>query len=209
MKMCMEEALEAAGGKIAVIAKTNMSDGFKGGNGIEECLVIAKELERCGLDALVLSGGFVSRAPMYVMRGYMPIKSMTYYMHPWWLKYGVKMIGKYMIPAAPFREVYFLEDALKFRAALKMPLIYVGGLVSGKKIEEVLGDGFQLVQMGRALLNTPDFVNRLKEGEERCNCSHSNYCIARMYTLEMACHQHLKEKLPCRLQKEIDKLERM
>jgi 2,4-dienoyl-CoA reductase-like NADH-dependent reductase (Old Yellow Enzyme family) len=209
MKMCMEEALEASRGKIAVIAKTNMSDGFKGGNGVEECIQIAKELERCGLDALVLSGGFVSRAPMYVMRGYMPIKSMTYYMHPWWLKYGVKMIGKYMIPSVPFKEAYFLDDALKFRAALKIPLIYVGGLISRTKIDEVLGDGFQLVQMGRALLNTPDFINRLKMGEERCNCCHSNYCIARMYTLEMACHRNLNEDLPCRLKREIKKLESM
>ena len=37
---------------------------------------------------------FVSKAPMYVMRGPMPIRSMTHYMHPWWLKYGVKMFGR-------------------------------------------------------------------------------------------------------------------
>lgn len=207
MKMCMEEVLEAAGGKIAVIAKTNMSDGFKGGNGFQECLEIAKELERCGLDALVLSGGFVSKAPMYVMRGAMPIKSMTHYMSPWWLKYGVKMVGKFMIPPVPFKEAYFLEDALKFRSELEIPLIYVGGLVSRSKIDEVLGSGFQLVQMGRALLNSPDFVNRMKDGEERCGCRHSNYCIARMYTLEMACHRNLCENLPCRMVKEIEKLE--
>jgi len=29
-----------------------------------------------------------------------------------------------------------------------------------------------------------------------------------MYTIEMACHQHLKEQLPLSLQKEIDKLEK-
>ena len=29
-----------------------------------------------------------------------------------------------------------------------------------------------------------------------------------MYTIEMACHQHLKEQLPSSLQKEIDKLEK-
>ena len=46
------------------------------------------------------------------------------------------------------------------------------------------------------------------EGMARCNCKHSNYCIARMYTLDMACHQHLKETLPASLQKEIDQLEK-
>jgi len=35
--------------------------------------------------------------------------------------------GKYMIPSEPFKEAYFLEDALKFRKALHLPLIYVGG----------------------------------------------------------------------------------
>ena len=47
------------------------------------------------------------------------------------------MAGRWMIPSVPFKEAYFLEDALKFRAELKMPLIYVGGLVSRAKIDEV------------------------------------------------------------------------
>ena len=112
--------------------------------------------------------------------------------------------------APPFKEAYFLEDALKFRAALPdAPLIYVGGLVSRQKIDEVLDSGFDAVQMARALLNEPGFVNRMKQEQQaRCNCGHSNYCIGRMYTIEMACHQHLKEQLPSSLQKEIDKLEK-
>ena len=120
------------------------------------------------------------------------------------------MFGKWMIPSVPFKEAYFLEDALKFRAALPdAPLIYVGGLVSRQKIDEVLDSGFDAVQMARALLNEPGFVNRMKQEEQaRCNCGHSNYCIGRMYTIEMACHQHLKEQLPSSLQKEIDKLEK-
>jgi hypothetical protein len=58
---------------------------------------------------LIISGGFVSKAPMYVMRGEMPIRSMTHYMTCWWLKYGVRMVGKWMIPSVPFKEAYFLE----------------------------------------------------------------------------------------------------
>lgn len=209
MQMCMSEVMEAAKGDMAIVAKTNMRDGFKGGNGIEEGLEIAAELKRLGVHALVLSGGFVSKAPMYVMRGAMPIKTMTHYMKIWWLKYGVKMCGKMMVPTVPFKEAYFLEDALRFREALPdMPLIYVGGLVSREKIDEVLGHGFEFVQMGRALLNNPSFVNDMKQGIGRCNCRHSNYCIGRMYSKEMACHQHLKEVIPAKLQKEIESLEK-
>lgn len=208
MEMVMEEVMKAAGNEMAVLVKMNMRDGFRGGMELDESLQVARKLQELGAHALVLSGGFVSKAPMYVMRGEMPIRTMTHYMTCWWLKYGVRLVGKYMIPSVPFREAYFLEDALKFREALDIPLVYVGGLVSRQKIEEVLNHGFEAVQMGRALLNEPDFVNRMRREENaRCNCRHSNYCIARMYTLDMACHQHLQEKLPPCLKKEIERIE--
>ena len=208
MEMVMEEVMKAAGNDMAVLVKMNMRDGFRGGMELDESLQVARKLQELGANALVLSGGFVSKAPMYVMRGEMPIRTMTYYMTCWWLKYGVRLVGKYMIPSVPFREAYFLEDALKFREALDIPLVYVGGLVSRQKIEEVLNHGFEAVQMGRALLNEPDFVNRMRREENaRCNCRHSNYCIARMYTLDMACHQHLQEELPSCLKKEIERIE--
>lgn len=208
MEMVMEEVMKAAGNDMAVLVKMNMRDGFRGGMELDESLQVARKLQELGAHALVLSGGFVSKAPMYVMRGEMPIRTMTHYMTCWWLKYGVRLVGKYMIPSVPFREAYFLEDALKFREALAIPLVYVGGLVSRQKIEEVLNHGFEAVQMGRALLNEPDFVNRMRQEENaRCNCRHSNYCIARMYTLDMACHQHLQEELPPCLKKEIERIE--
>ena len=208
MEMVMEEVMKAAGNDMAVLVKMNMRDGFRGGMELDESLQVARKLQELGANALVLSGGFVSKAPMYVMRGEMPIRTMTHYMTCWWLKYGVRLVGKYMIPSVPFREAYFLEDALKFREALDIPLVYVGGLVSRQKIEEVLNHGFEAVQMGRALLNEPDFVNRMRREENaRCNCRHSNYCIARMYTLDMACHQHLQEELPPCLKKEIERIE--
>lgn len=207
MELVMKEVMEAAGSDMAVLVKMNMRDGFKGGMEIDETMQVAKRLEQLGAHALVLSGGFVSKAPMYVMRGAMPIKTLTHYMDCWWLKLGVKMAGRMMIPTVPFQEAYFLEDALKFREEIKIPLVYVGGLVSREKIDEVLDDGFEFVQMARALLNEPDFVNRMhREENARCNCGHSNYCIGRMYSIEMACHKHLKD-LPRKLEKEIEQLE--
>lgn len=208
MKMCMEEVMKAAGSDLAVLVKTNMRDGFKGGMEIDECLEVARTLQNeCGAHALILSGGFVSRAPMYVMRGTMPLRTMTHYMPFGYLPLGVRMVGKYMIPAEPFKEAYFLEDALKFRAALKMPLVYVGGLVSRPKIEEVLNDGFEFVAMARALVNDPAFVDHIRENREaRCDCGHSNYCIARIYTRDMICHKQVK-KLPDCIVREIKELE--
>ena len=208
MQQCMSEVMDAAGSDIAVTVKTNMYDGFKGGIEKAEAIIIAQELEQLGAHALVLSGGFVSRAPMVVMRGAMPLHAMTHYMHPWWLKYGVKALGRYMIKSEPFRECYFLEDALLFRSSLKLPLIYVGGCVSREGIEKVLNNGFEFVQLGRALINEPDFVNKMKnEGRERCGCDHTNYCIARMYSLDMVCHKQI-DNLPRCILSELDNIKK-
>ncbi len=211
MTICMEEVMKAAGNDMAVICKMNMRDGLKKGISLEEhSLPVAKRLQELGAHALVLSGGLVSATPMYVMRGEMPIRTMTHYMKKAWLKYSVRACGHLMVPTVKYEEAFFLEDALKFRQAMPdMPLIYVGGLVRGDKINEVLSHGFEAVQMARSLLNEPDFVNRLKENPHHvCGCGHSNYCIGRMYSEDMACHQHLCEPLPQSLQKEIARIER-
>lgn len=211
MTMCVKEAVKAAGNDMAVICKMNMRDGLTHGISLEKhSLPVARRLQDIGVHGLVLSGGLVSATPMYVMRGEMPIRAMTHYMKKAWLKYGVRACGKMMIPTEPYEEAFFLEDALKFRKAMPdMKFIYVGGLVAGDKINEVLSHGFEAVQMARSLLNEPDFVNRLSEDpHHRCGCKHSNYCIGRMYSIEMACHQRLAEPLPRDLQKEIDRIEK-
>ncbi|MCM1020700.1 MAG: NADH:flavin oxidoreductase [Muribaculum sp.] len=207
MQQCMEQVMKAADSDIGVLVKTNMRDGFKGGLELDDCLEVARELERLGAHALVLSGGFVSKAPMYVMRGQMPIYSMTYYMKQWWLKYGVRLCGRMMIPEVPFKELYFLEDARRFRQELSLPLVYVGGVVSREGADKVLDrENFDFVQMGRALINEPDFVNRMmKVDDHRCGCDHVNYCIARMYSREMACYKHL-QNLPPKIRQEIDRI---
>ena len=211
MRRVITRVLEAAGDDLGVVVKMNMHDGFRRGMQEPECLEVARELERLGVHALVLSAGFVSKAPMEVMRGAMPIKTMAHYMDMrkfWWLKALVRVFGRVMIPTVPYKEGYFLADALKFRAAVKLPLIYVGGMVSRQKMEEVLAAGFQGLQMARALVRDTDFVNKLHSGEiDKSPCGHSNYCIGRMYTLEMKCNRCVAE-LPAKLRKEVDQAEK-
>ena len=211
MQRVIRCVLEHAGSDMGVVVKMNMHDGFRGGMQRAECLEVARELERLGVHAIVLSAGFVSKAPMEVMRGSMPIRTFAHYMdfkHFWWLKAMLHLAGHVLIPTVPFKEGYFLEDAKEFRAAVKLPLIYVGGLNTKEKMEEVLAAGFQGLQMARALVHDTDFVNKLHSGETTCSgCGHSNYCIARMYTLEMKCNRCV-EGLPPALRKEIDKAEK-
>ena len=210
MKFVIREVMDAALDDMAVVVKINMFDGMKKGIHEDESILIAKELEKLGVHALVLSAGFVSKAPMEVMRGAMPIKTMAYYMNMWkfwWLKAGLHLVGWFIIPSVPFEEAYFLETAKRFRENLKLPLIYVGGMISKSKMEEVLNSGFVAFQMARALINDTDFVNKLKNGElTKSPCKHSNYCIGRMYSEDMRCH-HCVDEMPERLKKEIEKLE--
>ena len=211
MRQCLESVVRAAKGRVAIFVKMNTRDGFKGGMEVEDSIKVAKELQKCGADALVLSGGFVSRAPMYVMRGQFPVRSIVHYMpwSQWWLKAGVILGGKIVSPTVPFKRLFFLEDALRFRAALPdMPLVYVGGVTTRQDADKVIDSGFQMLQMGRAVLEDTDFVNKMKADENHCSeCEHSNFCIGRMYSLSMACHKTCKDITPA-LERNVRKINR-
>ena len=211
MNMVLEEVMEMARKRgMGVLVKHNMEDGFKGGIQVPESIEIAKQIETFGVDGIVLSSGFVSKAPMAVMRGRIPTKTMGYYMgwNEWLQKIVVSLFGQWLIKQYDFEECYFLENAKKFREALKGPLVYVGGLVSREGIERVLDEGFELGQMARALVNDPAFVNKLKAGDmsTRSGCDHRDYCMARMYSVDMQCCHNCKEHIPERLWREINKI---
>ena len=210
MREVLHEVMLHAKDNMAVVVKTNMFDGFKSGMQLDDCITVAKEIEKCGVHGIVLSAGFVSKAPMHVMRGAMPLKTLAHYMNPWtfwWLKLGLKFVGRLMVPTVPFTQLYFLEYAKKFRSEIKIPLIYVGGVCSRDNCEEVLNSGFELIQMARVLVHDTDFVNKMQADEHHCSsCGHSNYCVGRMYTLEMKCH-HCVNNLPKSLQKEVEQAE--
>ena len=212
MKMCLTEVMEAAAqDNMAVLVKHNMEDGFRSGIQIPESIEIAKEIEKFGVNGIVLSSGFVSRVPMAVMRGRIPTKTMSHYMgwNEWLQKIVVDLFGKWLIKDYKFEECFFLENAKKFREALKGPLVYVGGIVSREGIESVLDAGFEMVQMARCLINDPSFVNKMKDGDitTRSGCDHRDYCIARMYSKDMQCCHTCKEPSPNKVWKELSKIE--
>ena len=169
MQRVIRRVMEAARDDMGVVVKMR-----------EECLEVARELERLGVHALVLSAGFVSKAPMAVMRGAMPLRTLAHYMDWrkfWWLKALVRGFGRLMIPTVPYKDAYFLDDAKAFRAAVSLPLIYVGGMVSRAGMEEVLAAGFDALQMARALVRDTDFVNKIT-ASDACTRSRCGATIA-------------------------------
>ncbi len=211
MNEVLDEVMAHAGDDMAVVVKTNMFDGFKGGLEEEDCIKVAKEIERHGVHGIVLSAGFVSKAPMVILGGAMPLKTLAHYMNPWkfwWLRAGLAVGGRLLIPTVPYRELYFLESAKRFRKALSLPLIYVGGIQSRANCETVLSEGFELIQMAHVLVHDPSFVAKMKEAgpDYKSACKRSNYCVGRMYSLEMRCHNCVAD-IPCAIRKEIEAAE--
>lgn len=173
---------ETAGDGVAVIAKINMADGVARGLWLDESVQIARLLEADGtLDALELTGGSSFENPMYLFRGEAPVQEMAQ-VFPKALRAGFKLTaGKYM-KAYPFEEAYFLPYARQFRAALKMPLILLGGINRLDTVEQALGEGFDFVSMGRALLRDPELINRWESGDHTESlCVHCNKCMPSIY----------------------------
>lgn len=201
MREVMAEVRRAAEG-VAVVVKTNLRDGFAGGMELDEGVQVARALEAAGADALVLSGGFVSRAPMYLMRGDTIAPELSRRMKPWWMRMFVGAFGQWLIPPVPFTDHYFLEDACVVRGEVKLPLVYVGGVASRQAADEVLAKGFEAIALARALIREPDFVNRLQREEQQASprgpsiCDHCNSCAARIYTTSMGCHHLIGKDAP-------------
>lgn len=211
MKMCFEEVLKAADGKIAVTAKLNTRDAVRRGQEVDELILVAKELQKMGVQSITLSGGYVSGNPMYVMRGQFPSKVFAHYFpwRMWWLKICVLIGGKIVSPTVPFKKLYFLEDALKFKEAMPgYPFTYVGGVTSREDADKIIDAGFPLLQMGRAVLEDTDFVNKMAADEKHCSkCEHSNFCIGRMYSKSAQCHKKCVDITP-RLEREVERINR-
>ena len=210
----LDEVMKHAGKDMAVIVKTNMWDDCWRGSDIEEGIKIAKEIAKHKVHGIVLSGGTVSASPMTILGGPMPIKTLAYYMpmKMWWLKAALVCGGgKVMIPTVPFKELYFMEQAKKFQKAIKdTPLIYVGGVQSGDNCQTIMDEGFELFQIAHVLIKDPEFVHHVEKNPHyHAGCSRSNYCVGRMYTKEMKCHECVMrdgEPIPAKLQREIEKL---
>jgi 2,4-dienoyl-CoA reductase-like NADH-dependent reductase (Old Yellow Enzyme family) len=172
----------AVADRVAVIAKFEMVDGVSNGLDVTESLAMAQLLEADGhLDALELTGGGSLANPMFLFRGDVPRKEFAATL-PAVLRPAFRLVGKRFMPEYPFEEAYFRDDARRFRAALTMPLILLGGVNRLETIESALAEGFDFVAMGRALLREPDLVNRMQAGAASTGvCIHCNKCMPTIY----------------------------
>jgi 2,4-dienoyl-CoA reductase-like NADH-dependent reductase (Old Yellow Enzyme family) len=187
----IEAIRKSVGDSFPVLCKINLDDGFRGGLTITESMEVARSLQKAGVDALVLSGGFTSLTPYYLMRGDVPLWEMIKAEKDIPIKLAMALFGKAIIRRYEFEENFFLPLALKVREAVTMPLAYLGGVCSANGITQIMEAGFDLIALARALIHDPDFVNNIMRGiAEKSECNHCNICVAEMDRGGIKCILH-------------------
>ncbi|NEB20290.1 NADH:flavin oxidoreductase [Streptomyces coelicoflavus] len=179
----MRAVHDAVGGRIAVVAKMNMDDGVPGGFWLDEAIPVVQWLEQDGtVDALEMTAGSSLLNPMYLFKGDAPLREFAEIM-PQPMKLGVKMVGDRFLRSYPYRDAYLLEDARQIRAAVKLPMILLGGITGKPVMDLAMREGFEFVAMARALLREPDLVNRMREDATTPSlCIHCNKCMPTNFT---------------------------
>ena len=173
---------EAAGPGAAVYAKFNMDDGFKGGLTLDEGIQVARWIEVDGsVDALQLTGGHTTKTPMYLMRGDVPLGEMIRLQRDPIRRFGMRLFAPMMLKAYPFEEAFFLPMARRFREALQLPLMLLGGVKRLDTMDRAIAEGFDFVALGRGLIREPDLVQKMQAGQTAASpCIPCNRCVVEM-----------------------------
>jgi len=179
----------SVGSSTPVLVKMNLTDAVRGGLAIDEAIAAARAFESGGATALVLSGGFVSaRSCLYMLRGGVPTREMARTQPGLLRKIGLNMFGRLFVARYPYEELFFLEDALRIRKAVGLPLVLLGGVASRTAMERAIDAGFDFVALGRALIRDPDFTDKIRTGAlDASDCDHCNRCVAEMAGAGVRC----------------------
>ena len=177
----VSRVMEKTGPGFPVLVKLNLSDGFRKGFSLEDCKYVARKLEALGCTAIVLSGGFTSKSPFYLMRGKVPLLGMARNGDNFAEKLTMALFGPFIVRKYRFEENFFLKQAREIRAHVTMPLVYLGGVDSRAGIIEILEAGFDFIALARALIHDSDFLLKLKDGSiDRTECNRCNKCVVEM-----------------------------
>ncbi len=171
----------SVGEAFPVLVKMNVSDGIKGGLEIDDAALAAGIFEQAGATALIPSCGFTSRTPFMMLRGNVPVKEMARNRPTASERILTRLFGGIMVQTYPYEPLFLREDAVKILDSVSIPVIYVGGVVSGKDISQLMDRGFSFVQIGRATIRDPDFPQKLIDRKiEESDCDICNRCVAAM-----------------------------
>ncbi len=181
----LEAVRQATGGRLAVLAKINLTDGVPKGATVDDAIVTARALERAGADMLVLSAGRNIESTWAMFGSALPYDDLAA-MQTGLLARLQFAILKMSVPRLPpFRENYLIEHGLKLKTALAgspMKLAHLGGVQSLAAANQAMAEGFDAIVMARALIHDPGLVAKWRLGTDlRSGCTACNRCVAAMY----------------------------
>ena len=143
----------AVGRQYPVFAKLNTTDGVTAETqlSLPDVVYAAQMIAEHGIDAIETSGGTIKETRVVMS------------------KPGIMQ---------PEQEAYFAPAAKQIKAAVKIPVILVGGLRSLSVMESVLAEGTaDMISMSRPFIREPDLVNKLAAGQPKATCVSCNLCF--------------------------------
>jgi 2,4-dienoyl-CoA reductase-like NADH-dependent reductase (Old Yellow Enzyme family) len=141
----------ALGADFPVIAKMNAADLLEGGLTGEDSAGAARLLESAGLDGLEVSGGMAEAGRGSMWPGVRPEEE----------------------------EGYFVPFAERVKAAVRIPVIGLGGLRTAAVMARLIREGrVDLVSMSRPFVRQPGLVRGIREGSIlKSDCLSCNKCL--------------------------------
>ncbi len=154
------------GPRYPVFIKLNTEDGLEGGLTPQDAALVAASLSDLGIDAIEVSGGMAAA--------------------------GKKAAGR--VVTKPEEEGYFFDNAKLVKAAVKCPVIVVGGWRSKSRVEAAL-DQVDAVSMARPFIRQPNLANLWKAGQSlQAACISCGQCLRAGMKGGVLCVQEQKEK---------------
>ena len=207
----VRETRQRVGSDFTLLLKLNGDDllPLRKGLAIDENVEIARALVEDGIDAVEVSvGHYESGFPMTAGRFdgfYRELMTRGAGQHMNALRRFMLSRFDSVFAAVsnrlwPRREGFNLDYARRFKEALSVPVICVGGFQTRDAMEQALANGStDAISCGRAFIADPYLVEHLRTGEPGPECDYCNICLARAGTGPVDCWNPLvraqKEKL--------------
>jgi 2,4-dienoyl-CoA reductase-like NADH-dependent reductase (Old Yellow Enzyme family) len=143
------------GPQFPVLVKLNSRDFLEGGFSVDDMVEVAYMLEKATVDSIEMSGG----------------------------NHIAGIFGEFF-PARKGRPregegPYYVDEALRFKKAVQVPLMLVGGIRSLQWAQRIVAEGIaDYVSLGRPLIREPGLVGRWKSGDDApARCISDNGCF--------------------------------
>lgn len=142
---------EAVGRDYPVLVKLNGTDNLEDGLDLADARYAARQLDKGEVDAIEISGGTPASGPGAPIRRHID---------------------------QPGDEAYNLPLAREIKAAVRCPIMVVGGFRSPEICEAALQNDADYISMSRPFIREPDLANRWRAGNRgRATCTSCNGCF--------------------------------